>query len=98
VIAVRALTGIAVSLLVGVILVALVWLADALHIPPAEGVTVQEALRLASKYAELPQWWWIGICVLMAATSVLFTRVYPQPRRLPVESTLSLLAHDDTRA
>jgi hypothetical protein len=92
-IAVRAFTDIAMSLTLGVTLLALVWLADALHMPPTEVATVREALRLASEYADLPQWWWIGLYVLMAGASVLFTRVYPKkPDRPPVEATFSLLS------
>jgi hypothetical protein len=97
-IAVRALDDIAVSLMLGLTMVALVWLANALRIPPGGAATVREALRLAGKHAELPQSWWIGLYVLLAGASVLFARVYPQPVHLPVEATFSLLARDDTRA
>jgi hypothetical protein len=84
-VAVRALDDIAVSLMLGLPLMALlVWLpdrldyrdietlADALHIPPAGVATVRETLRMAGKYAELPQRWWIGLYVLLAGASVLF--------------------------
>jgi hypothetical protein len=91
-IAVRALTDIAVSLMLGLTLVALVWLTDALRMPSIEVATVREAVRLAGEYAELPQWWWIGLYVLMAGTSLLFARVSPRPDRLPVEATFSLLS------
>jgi hypothetical protein len=91
-IAVRVLSDITVSLVLGLTLVALVWLADALHISSTEGATVREALRLAGNYANLPQWWWIGLYMLMAGASVLFARVYPQPGRRPVEATFSLLS------
>jgi hypothetical protein len=85
VVAVRALDDIAVSVMLGLPLMALlVWLpdrldcrdieqlADALHIPPAGVATVRETLRMAGKYAELPQRWWIGLYVLLAGVSVLF--------------------------
>jgi hypothetical protein len=91
-IAVRALADLAVSVMLGLTLVALVWLTDALHMPSIEVVTVREAMRLAGEYAELPQWWWIGLYVLMAGTSLLFARVSPQPNRLPVETAFSLLS------
>lgn len=98
-IAVRALSDIAVSLMLGFTLVALVWLTDALHMPPTEVAMMREAVRLVGKYADLPQWWWIGLYVLMAGASVLFARVCPRPGRLPVESTFSLLSpRQDTRA
>jgi hypothetical protein len=84
-VAVRALDDIAVSVILGLPLVTLlVWLpdrlesrdigllADALHIPPAGVATARETLRLAGKYAELPQRWWIGLYALLAAASVLF--------------------------
>jgi hypothetical protein len=84
-VAVRALDDIAVSVMLGLPLVALlVWLPDrldsrdiellanALHIPPAGVATVRETLRMAGKYAELPQRWWIGLYVLLAGASVLF--------------------------
>jgi hypothetical protein len=96
-IAVRALSDIAVSLMLGLTLVALVWLTDALHTPPTEVATVREALRLADEYADLPQWWWIGLYVLMAGASVLFARMCPQPDRVPVETSFSLLSHDDSQ-
>jgi hypothetical protein len=80
-----ALDDIAVSVMLGLPLMALlVWLpdrldcrdiemlADALHIPPAGVATVRETLRLAGKYAELPQRWWLGLYVLLAGVSVLF--------------------------
>jgi hypothetical protein len=80
-----ALDDIAVSIMLGLPLMALlVWLpdrldcrdiellADALHIPPAGVATVREALRMAGKYAELPQRWWIGLYVLLAGVNVLF--------------------------
>jgi hypothetical protein len=83
-VAMRALDDIAVSLMLGLPLMALlVWLpdrldcrdiellADALHIPPAGVATVRETLRMAGKYADLPQRWWIGLYVLLAAASVL---------------------------
>jgi hypothetical protein len=79
-----ALDDIAVSIMLGLPLMALlVWLpdrldcrdiellADALHIPPAGVATVREALRMAGKYAELPQRWWIGLYVLLVGLSVL---------------------------
>jgi hypothetical protein len=91
-IAVRALTDIAVSVMLGLTLVALVWLTDAMHMPPTEVAIVREALRLAGNYAELSQWWWIGLYLLMTAASVLFARVYRQPRHQPVEATFSLLS------
>lgn len=96
--AVRALTDIAVSVMLGLTLVALVSLADALHIPQTKGATVRETLRLANQYADLPQCWWIGLYALVAGVSVLLARVYPQPDRLPVEASFSLLSRDDTRA
>jgi hypothetical protein len=81
----RALDDIAVSLMLGLPLMALlVWLpdrldyrdiemlADALHIPPAGVATVRETLRSAGKYVELPQRWWLGFYVLLAGASVLF--------------------------
>jgi hypothetical protein len=80
-----AVDDIAVSIMLGLPLMALlVWLpdrldcrdiellADALHIPPAGVATVRETLRMASKYAELPQRWWIGLYVLLVGVSVLF--------------------------
>jgi hypothetical protein len=80
-----ALDDIAVPVMLGLPLMALlVWLpdrldyrdiellADALHIPPAGVATVREALRLAGKYAELPQRWWIGLYVLLVGVSLLF--------------------------
>jgi hypothetical protein len=80
-----ALDDIAVSVMLGLPLMALlVWmpdrldcrdielLADALHIPPAGVATVRETLRLAGKYVELPQRWWLGLYVLLVAVSVLF--------------------------
>jgi hypothetical protein len=80
-----ALDDIAVSVMLGLPLMALlVWmpdrldcrdielLADALHIPPAGVATVRETLRLAGKYAELPQRWWLGLYVLLVGVSVLF--------------------------
>jgi hypothetical protein len=91
-IAVRALADIAVSLMLGLTLVILVWLTDALHMPSIEITTVQEAVRLASKYADLPQWWWIGLYALMTGVSLLFARVGRRPDRLPVEGTFSLLS------
>jgi hypothetical protein len=91
-IGVRAVTDIAVSVVLGLTLVALVWLADALRMPSTEGATVREALRLTGKYIELPQWWWIGLYVLLAGASVLFARGYPQPDRRPVEVTFSRLS------
>lgn len=97
-IAVRALTDIVVPLMLGLTLVALVWLGDALRTPSAGGANVREALRLAGMYANQPQWWWIGLYVLAAGASVLFARLYPQPDRLPVEATFSLLSRDDNRA
>jgi hypothetical protein len=95
-VAVRALTDIAVSVMLGFTLVALMWLTGALHMPSTEVATVREALLLADKYADLPQWWWIGLYVLMAGASVLFARLCPQPGRLPVEATFSLLSRDAT--
>jgi hypothetical protein len=92
---VRALSDITVFVMLGFTLVALVWLADALHMPhmpPPEAATVQEALRLTGEYADLPQWWWIGLYALMASASVIFARVCPQPRQLPAEATFSLLS------
>jgi hypothetical protein len=89
---VHALTDITVVLLLGLALVALVRLADALRMPSTEGVSLQEALRLAGQYANLPQWWWIGLYVLLAGASMLFARVYPQPDCPPVEATFSLLS------
>jgi hypothetical protein len=97
-IAVRALTDIAVSVILGLTLVALVWLADTLHIPPTKGGAVREALRLAGNYADLPQWWWMGLYALVAGISVVFARIHPQPDRLPVEAAFSLLSRDDNRA
>lgn len=91
-IAVRALANIVVSLTVGLTLVILVWLTDALHMPSIEITTVREAARLVSKYADLPQWWWIGLYALMAGASLLFARVGRRPNRLPVEGTFSLLS------
>jgi hypothetical protein len=80
-----ALDDIAVSVMLGLPLMALlVWLpdrldcrdiellADALHIPPAGVATVRETLRMAGKYAELPQRWWIGLYVLLVGVSLLF--------------------------
>jgi hypothetical protein len=90
---VRALDDIAVSAVLGLPLMALlVWLpdrldcrdieqlADALHIPPAGVATVRETVRMAGKYAELPQRWWIGLYVLLAGVSVLFAM---RPGMLP---------------
>jgi hypothetical protein len=91
-IAVHALADITVFLLLGLALVALVWLADGLRMPSTEGVSVREALRLAGQYANLPQWWWMGLYALLAGVSVLFARAYPQPDRLPAEATFSLLS------
>jgi hypothetical protein len=91
-IAVRALTDIAVCLLLGLTLVTLVWLTDAMHMAPTEVAVVHEALRVLGNYAELTQWWWIGLYLLMAGASVLFARVCRQPRRQPVEASLSLLS------
>ena len=80
-----AIDDIAVSVMLGLPLMALlVWLpdrldcrdiellADALHIPPAGVATVRETLRLAGKYVELPQRWWLSLYVLLVAVSVLF--------------------------
>jgi hypothetical protein len=80
-----ALDDTAVSLMLGLPLVTLlVWmpdrldcrdieqLADALHIPPVGVAAVREALRLAPKYADLPQWWSISLYLLLAAASVAF--------------------------
>jgi hypothetical protein len=91
-IAVRVLIDIVVPLTLGVTLVALVWLGDALRTSSTQGATVREALRLAGNYANLPQWWWIGLYVVVAGASVLFARLYPQLDRLPVEATFSLLS------
>jgi hypothetical protein len=79
-----AVDDIAVSVMLGLPLMALlVWLpdrldcrdiellADALHIPPVGVATVRETVRLAGKYVELPQRWWLGLYVLLAAVSVL---------------------------
>lgn len=92
VISVRALADIAVSLMLGLTLVILVWLTDALHMPSIELTTVRQAVRLASKYADLPQWWWIGLYALMTGASLLFARVGRRPDRPPVEGTFSLLS------
>lgn len=97
-IAVRALTDIAVAVALGLTLVALVWLADTLHIAPTKGGTVREALRLVGNYADLPQWWWVGLYALLAGISVVFARIHPQPDRPPVEASFSLLSRDDNRA
>jgi hypothetical protein len=91
-IAVRAVTDIAVCLILGLALATLVWLADAMHMAPTEVAIVREALRVLGNYAELTQWWWIGLYLLMAGASVLFARVCRQPRRQPVEATFSLLS------
>jgi hypothetical protein len=94
----RALTDIALSLVLGLTVVALVWLTDALHMAPTDVGFVRQALHLAGKYADLTQWWWIGLYVLMAGASVLFARVYPRRNRQPVEATFSLLSpRQDTR-
>jgi hypothetical protein len=94
---VRTLTDIAVSVMFGLTLVALASLADALQLTPTKGATVREILRFANQYTDLPQWWWVGLYALLAGASALFARVYPQPHRLPVEATFSLLSRDDTR-
>jgi hypothetical protein len=56
-------------------------LADALHIPPAGVATARETLRLAGKYVELPQRWWIGLYALLVGVSVLLA---VRPGLLPV--------------
>jgi hypothetical protein len=91
-IAVRLLIDIVLPLTLGLTLAALVWLGDAMRIPSTQGATVREVLRLAGNYANLPQWWWIGLYVVVAGASVLFARLYRQPDRLPVEATFSLLS------
>jgi hypothetical protein len=92
VISLRALADIAVSLMLGLTVAILVWLTDALHMPSIEVTTVRQAVRLASKYADLPQWWWIGLYALMAGASLLFARVGRRSNRPPVEGTFSLLS------
>ena len=82
---VSALDDTAASLMLGLPLVTLlVWmpdrldcrdieqLADALHIPPVGVAAVREALRLAPKYTDLPQWLSISLYLLLAAASVAF--------------------------
>jgi hypothetical protein len=91
-IAVRALADIAMSVMLGLTLVALVSLADALHLLPTKGAALREVLRWANQYTDLPQWWWLGLYALLAAASVLFARVCPRTDGLPVEVTFSLLS------
>ncbi|MBO0879195.1 MAG: hypothetical protein J2P17_02185 [Mycobacterium sp.] len=92
VISLRALADIGVSLTLGLTLVTLVWLTDALHMPSIEVATVRQAVHLASRYADLPQWWWIGLYALMTGASLVFARVGRRPDRPPVEGTFSLLS------
>jgi hypothetical protein len=91
--AVSALDDIAVSLMLGLPLAALlVWtpdrlnlrdielLAGALHLPPTAVAAVREALRLGSKYTNLPQWFWISLYTLLAGASVAFALRPRRPR------------------
>jgi hypothetical protein len=83
--AVSALDDTTVSLMLGLPLVTLlVWMpdrldsrdieqiADALHLPPVGVAAAREALRMAPKYADLPQWLSISLYLLLAAASVAF--------------------------
>jgi hypothetical protein len=90
------LADIAVSVILGLSLLAMVSLADALQIFPTKGATVREILRFANQYTDLPQWWWIALYALLTAASMLFAWLLPQRDRLPVEVTFSLLSRDDT--
>lgn len=89
-----ALEDVVVSVMLGLpVMALLVWLpdrldcrdievlADALHIPPAGIASARETLRLAGKYVELPQRWWIGLYVVLVAVSVLLA---VRPGLLPV--------------
>jgi hypothetical protein len=89
-----ALEDVVVSVMLGLpVMALLVWLpdrlefrdiellADALHIPPAGVASARETLRLAGKYVELPQRWWIGLYVLLVGVSVLLA---VRPGLLPV--------------
>jgi hypothetical protein len=77
--AVRAAADIAVALLLGSTLVLLlVWLANLLHMPPAEVRVLRGALGRAGAAVDLPWWLWTALFALLAGASLAFA-VWPGP-------------------
>ena len=77
--AVRAAADLAVALLLGSTLVLLlVWLANLLHMPPAEVRVLRGALGRAGAAVDLPWWLWTALFALLAAASLAFA-VWPGP-------------------
>jgi len=75
--AVRAAADIAVALLLGSTLVLLlVWLANLLHMPPAEVRVLRGALGRAGAAVDLPWWLWTALFALLAGASLAFA-VWP---------------------
>jgi hypothetical protein len=75
--AVRAAADIAVALLLGSTLVLLlVWLANLLHMPPAEVRVLRGALGRAGAAVDLPWWLWTVLFALLAGASLAFA-VWP---------------------
>jgi hypothetical protein len=71
--AVRAAADIAVSLMLGGCLVLLlVWLANLLHMPPAEAAVLRGALGRAGAVIDLPWWSWMALYLVLAGTSLAF--------------------------
>jgi hypothetical protein len=69
--AVRAVTDIAVSLLLGASLVGLlVWAANLLRMPPEEVAVLREVLHHVGSVVDLKWWIWVSVYVLLAAVSV----------------------------
>src|SRR5207247_10151658 len=76
-VAVRAAGDIIVSLMLGSTLVLLlVWLANLLHMPPAEVRVLRGALGRAGALADLPWWLWAALYLVLAAASLAFA-VWP---------------------
>jgi hypothetical protein len=75
--AVRAAADIAVALLLGGTLVLLlVWLANLLHMPPAEVRVLRDALGRTGAAVDLPWWLWTALFALLAGASLAFA-VWP---------------------
>jgi hypothetical protein len=70
---VRAAADIAVSLTLGTtFILLLIWLANMLHVPPAEVTLLRGALSLAGVAIDLPWWAWSGLYLLLAGASLAF--------------------------
>jgi hypothetical protein len=80
-VAVRAFANIAASLVLGLALLGLlVWLANELHMPPAEVAAIRRGLHVTGKLADRPAWQWLSLYALLAAASVIFAT---RPAGLP---------------